>query len=323
MEPRSAVATREFAPRTDTLLEELRADIRFDAVRMAAQLDQLERDHDRRHDRERQRGHQHGADPDAAAVEYLTTELERAAEGELLWRSRLLRAEMIGRRDPVTAARFVTEVLGWGVANDCRRVVSRSHRVLARLSPARDAALDHMIRCVDALDGSTPLPDHIACLVGLAAAYGEAGSLTLAREHFEQAVRAAVEHGEVRGQMVALGTYAHAEYLRGEPVLARKILWQLQVACEEHARPMDFTALDTTARVEALLGDVAAAERAARAALRTFYRDGAAREDRAAEAGLLITVAHVQHLSGDAAGAQTGFDAARDLCELSPPRSPR
>jgi two-component system cell cycle response regulator len=242
---------------------------------------------------------------------------DAAGEQELLWRARLLRADMIERRgDLATAARIIADVLHWAILHGCTRVQSRAHRVLARLYRAMGdlaANLDHMLQCVTALDDTTPVSGRIACLVKLADAYAETGSVQGARERYEEAVRLAAEHGNVRRHLMALNNYAYAEYDQGDPVRSREVLQRLRSAGQEHGESLDFSALDTVARVEALLGNHSAARHAAESAL-TAYRTVIAVEADA-EADLLLTLAFTQRLAGDLPAAQRTLAEVRERCE--------
>ncbi|OJF09372.1 hypothetical protein BG844_37980 [Couchioplanes caeruleus subsp. caeruleus] len=260
------------------------------------------------------------ADFDVAEAQATALMIERAAdeagETELRWRARLLQADMVERRGELaSAAKMIVEVLEWAQVSGCMRVQSRSHRVLARLYHAMGdlaANLEHMIQCVDALDATTPVSGRIACLIKLADAYAETGSMPSARDRYEQAILTAAEHGNARRQLMALNNYAYAEYDRGNLPMARRVLERLRAAGEEHGRPLDFSALDTVARVEALLGDLDAAERAARAALRAYLDENAQEAD--AEADLLLTLAFVQRLRGELYDAQQTIDRVQALC---------
>ncbi|GGQ79811.1 tetratricopeptide repeat-containing diguanylate cyclase [Couchioplanes azureus] len=260
------------------------------------------------------------ADFDVAEAQSAALVIEQAAqeagEDELRWRARLLRADMVERRGELaSAAKTIVEVLEWAQVSGCTRVRSRAHRVLARLYRAMGdpaANLEHMIQCVDALDATTPVSGRIACLIKLADAYAETGSMPAARDRYEQAVLTATQHGNARRQMMALNNYAYAEYDRGNLPMARRVLERLRAAGEEHGRPLDFSALDTIARVEALLGDLDAAERAAHAALRAYREENAREAD--AEADLLLTLAFVQRLRGELDDAQQTIARVHALC---------
>ncbi|MEV6601687.1 diguanylate cyclase [Actinoplanes sp. NPDC051346] len=257
------------------------------------------------------------ADFDIAEAETAARVIGRAAgETELRWRARLLQADLLERRGELaSAAKMLVEVLQWAQVSGCRRVRARAHRVLARLYHAMGdvaANLEHMIQCVDALDDTTPASGRIACLVKLADAYAETGSMSSARDRYEQAILTATDHGNAGRQLMALNNYAYAEYNRGDLPRARHVLERLRAAGAEHGRPLGFSALDTVARVEALLGDLAAADRAAREALRT-YRDENA-EEAGTEADLLLTLAFVQRLRGELDDAQQTIDRVRALC---------
>ncbi|MFI5491748.1 diguanylate cyclase [Actinoplanes sp. NPDC051859] len=260
------------------------------------------------------------ADFDIAEAEAIALRIAfaagKAGETELHWRARLLQADMVDRRGELaTAAKMIVEVLEWAQVGDCRRVISRAHRVLARLYRAMGdlaANLEHMIQCVDALDATTPVSGRIACLIKLADAYAETGSMSSARDRYEQAIQIAAEHGNARRLLMALNNYAYAEYDRGELPRARRVLHRLRVAGEQHGQPLDFSALDTVARVEALLGDLDAADVAAAEALRAYQEENAEEAD--AEADLLLTRAFVQRLRGELDAAQQTLDQVRALC---------
>ncbi|GAA2715242.1 GGDEF domain-containing protein [Actinoplanes palleronii] len=250
-------------------------------------------------------------DVDAAGRQAAAIE-DAAGATELGWRARLLRADVIERRGELAvAARTLSEILDWATLHECRRVVARTHRILARLYRAMGdlaANLDHMLQCVTALDDTTPVSGRIACVIKLADAYAETGSMPAARERYEQAVALAQANGSTRRLLMALNNYAYAEYDRGEPELSRAVLARLRSA----GGTLDFSALDTVARVESLLGEHHAAETAAREALRAYDTDSADEAD--ALADLLLTLAFVQRRAGDRTAAQGSLDKVRELC---------
>ncbi|GAB1690069.1 diguanylate cyclase [Krasilnikovia sp. M28-CT-15] len=265
------------------------------------------------------------SDFDMAEAERLAAQYEVTAaangETELLWRARLLRADMLEcRGEPAEAVRILSDALDWAKIHDCRRVQARAHRVLARLYKMMGdlaATLDHTLQCVSALDDTTPISSRIGCLIALADAFAITGSIPEARERYAQAERLATEHGIVSRQMGALNNWAYTEYEAGDGDGARAVLARLREVAHAHGEPLNSNVLDTVARVETLCGDHTAALRAAHDALATFRRENRVREVDA-ETDLLLTLALVQRRGGDLAAALRTVTEVQGMCERLP-----
>ncbi|MGX6600724.1 hypothetical protein ACWKSP_01105 [Micromonosporaceae bacterium Da 78-11] len=247
-------------------------------------------------------------------------ELEQVAltggDPVLLWRFRLLRADLTERSgDSAEAVTLLWQVHEWATAHGCRRALSRAHELLGRVHRALGdlvANLDHLIQAVEAMDGTTPPPRRIACLVKLADALAETGSMPLARERFAQAEHDAVTQGDVVRQAMVLNNWAYHEYEAGAGAHARTILDRLLAVSDAHGRDLDYCDLDTMARVALQLGEYEQAEAAARASMRAYAEQDVAESD--GEADLLLTLATVQRHRGDLAGAAATLHRCRSLC---------
>ncbi|WP_412739724.1 diguanylate cyclase [Krasilnikovia sp. MM14-A1259] len=265
------------------------------------------------------------SDFDMAGAEQLAARFESAAgasgETELLWRARLLRADMLEcRGEPAEAVRILSDALDWAKIHDCRRVQVRAHRVLARLYRVMGdlaATLDHTMQCVSALDDTTPISQRIGCLIALADAFAMTGSIPEARERYEQAERLAAGHGIVARRMGALNNWAYTEYEAGDGDSARAVLARLREVAIVHGESLNSNVLDTVARVETLCGDHTAALQAANNALGVFRRENRAREADA-ETDLMLTLALVQRRGGDLAGALDTVTEVQGMCERLP-----
>ncbi|BFU46401.1 diguanylate cyclase [Krasilnikovia sp. MM14-A1004] len=265
------------------------------------------------------------SDFDLAEAEQLAARFEAAAEAhgetELLWRARLLRADMLEcRGEPAESMRILSDALDWAKVHDCRRVQVRAHHVLARLYHLMGdlaATLDHTLQCVSTLDDTIPIANRIGCLIKLADAFAMTGSIPAARERYEQAERLAAEHGIVNRQLAALNNWAYTEYEAGDGEGAREVLARLRRVAHAHGKPLNSNVLDTLARVEMLCGDHATALRAAHDALAAFRRENRVREVDA-ETDLMLTLALVQRRSGDLAAALHTVTEVQRMCERLP-----
>ncbi|RZU52593.1 diguanylate cyclase (GGDEF)-like protein [Krasilnikovia cinnamomea] len=265
------------------------------------------------------------SDFDLAEAERLAAHYEAAAaasgETELLWRARLLRADMLEcRGEPAESVRILSDALDWAKVHDCRRVQVRAHHVLARLYHLMGdlaATLDHTLQCVSALDDTIPIANRIGCLIKLADAFAMTGSVPAARERYDQAERLAAEHGIVTRQMAALNNWAYTEYEAGDGAGAREVLARLRQVAHAHGEPLNSNVLDTVARVEMLCGDLPAALRAAHDAIAVFRRENRVREVDA-ETDLLLTLALVQRRSGDLEAALGTVTEVQRRCERLP-----
>ncbi|BFU47198.1 diguanylate cyclase [Krasilnikovia sp. MM14-A1004] len=271
---------------------------------LAAQLDELEKTGPYDVD---------GTLPRVVALEEAAT----AAGAEmLLWRARLLRADLLDRRSVLAdAVKLLWQAEAWAADNGCRPLLARAHMLLARTHVTMgdlSANLDHMIQAVDALDESTKPALHISYLVKLADAYADSGSMPEARERYEQAEQAAIELGDVSCRTMALNNYAYKECTLGDARHAQLVLARLRAVSEASGWELDSSELDTFAHVELRLGDYDAAEQMARQALARYATE---KEECDAEAEILLTLATAQRCRGDLVAAQATLDKSRQLCE--------
>ncbi|MFI5491387.1 GGDEF domain-containing protein [Actinoplanes sp. NPDC051859] len=253
--------------------------------------------------------------PRAAELERVADEL---GELELRWRCTLLRVDLIERQgDPAAAMKLAFQAQEWAAAAGCRRVLSRAHELIGRTYRTMGdlvANLEQLVQSVDALDDTTPPPARVACLIKLADAYAETGSLPAARDRYEEAYRMAAGFGDLRRQAMVLNNWAYHEYEDGDDVRpARQVVDRLLALSEDSGWELDYCDLDTIARVELRLENYADAELASRAAL-AAYRTGDDSECDA-EAELLLTLATVQRHRGDLVAAQVSLDASNELCD--------
>ncbi|GAB1689176.1 diguanylate cyclase [Krasilnikovia sp. M28-CT-15] len=274
------------------------------AEALAAQLDELET---------------HGAyDVDQTMPRVVALEEAAAAAGAetVLWRARLLRADLLDRRSVLAdAVKLMWQAEAWAADNDCRPLLARAHMLLARTHLTMgdlSANLDHMIQAVDALDEGTKPALHISYLVKLADAYADTGSMPEARERYEQAERAAIALGEVSCRTMALNNYAYKECTLGDAHRAQAVLERLREVSVACGWELDSSELDTFAHVQLRLGDYDAAEQMARQALARYATE---KEECDAEAEILQTLATAQRCRGDLAAAQATLDQSRKLCE--------
>ncbi|AEV81559.1 Phytochrome-like protein cph2 [Actinoplanes sp. SE50] len=251
-----------------------------------------------------------------ARLDRLIEALRPSGESELFWRATLLRADAIEREgDGATAARLVGEVRRWAAEHGSQLLISRTHRLLARLATnAGDlgGGLEHMLQCVMALGDDTPPAERILALIKLADAFAATGSMAAARERFEQALAAAAEIGHLERQMTALNNWAYSEYEAGEPQRSWEVLQRLRALARAHDRPLDAAELDTVARVALELGHVEEAERAARDALELYPHD---KVEADAQAAYLLTFGMARHRRGDLEGARAALAESAELCE--------
>jgi signal transduction histidine kinase len=247
------------------------------------------------------------------------TQLERAAvalqDQELIWRARLLSAEMAGRRGELAEAmRGMQEVNELAAANGHTRLLARSHLNLAwTFRDVGDLAscLEHAVKAVELLDDDAPAAMRAMHLMRLADALDECGSWDEALLHYEQAEEVAVRGGQVARQVTCLNNRAYGEYLAGDLEGAEITVTRLIEVCRVKDVPLRANTLDTIARIQIALGRydeaIASIDQAGK-----VYRALGVQEAMSPAEFLLTRVLALRKL-GDLDGAQRSLDECRSL----------
>jgi diguanylate cyclase (GGDEF)-like protein len=252
-------------------------------------------------------------------------EHERSAVGlgdaELIWRARLLQADLAGRAGQLAVAdrsRDVWRVNEYATVSGNRRLQARSHRVLALIR--RDIGdlagyLDHAVKAVGVLDEDAPASIRALHLICLADALAECGSPSEAWTRYDEAEEVAVRGGDVTRQVCCLNNRAYGEYVAGDLEQANTTISRLVELCRVHGESVWPATLDTIARIDIDRGQYAEAVTAIRQAIKTYHELGL--PELMAPAGFLLTLAAAQRHLGDDVAAQQSVDECRALGEAN------
>ncbi|WP_088290118.1 diguanylate cyclase [Kineosporia sp. A_224] len=270
---------------------------------LAARLDDLER--------------QRSADVEQRLLGAREVEDEARAAGLEVeaMRARLVVADMLLRLgDSTRAAQLAVEVNAWAAQEGPRSVRSRSHLVLSSLLESiGDAAssLDHAVRALELLDGSTPARQRGSTLLRLADAAALVGAVDDARRRYREAgaVFAALRDEDHR--LIVLNNLAVLEYESGDATAALAAADQLVQRCGEDA--LDAAYADTIARAHLAAGDLGTAERMVLLGFRRRQTLGEAQAVTPAE--LLLTHAEVLLALGRVDEAAQRLDECTVVCE--------
>jgi len=253
----------------------------------------------------------------ASEAEVKQLELAAVALGdeELVWRARLLAAELAGRRGEIAAAmRTVRQVNEYAAANGDARLQARSHFILAwtyRDVGDLAASLEHAVQSVELLDAQAPASVRALYLIRLADALDECGSRQEARLRYEQAEEIAVRDGNVARQISCLNNRAYGEFLAGDLEAAEATINRLTQVCLLEDSPMRYHTLDTIARIHIALGWYDEAISTAYEAIEAYRAQGVPEAMSPAE--FLLTLVLAQRESGDLDSAQRSLDECRAI----------
>ncbi len=260
-------------------------------------------------------------DPEAAGEPALRCGRLAVALGreDLVQRSRLVHADVIGRGgDTAGAALIVRQVGAWAVAHADTHLQARAQRLLsAFFSRVGDmtASLEHAVRANELL-GPDALPrlraDH---LMTLAVALARTGSFDAARDRLGAVLRIADAADDVLLRLASLNNLAFIEYWAGEPQASMVAARRMQDVAKRHGMALDAAYLDTVARAQMLLGQYAAAERTLLPLLPGAPGQEGLIADSDDVAEVLLTLAECQRMVGDTERAQRSLDQAVALCE--------
>ena len=247
------------------------------------------------------------------------TRLERAAialqDDELIWRARLLSAEMAGGRGEVAEAmRGMQEVNELAAAHGHTRLLARSHLHLAwTFRDVGDLAscLEHAVKAVELLDDDAPAAMRAMHLIRLADALDDCGSYQEAVLHYEQAEEVAVRAGLVARQVTCLNNRAYSEYLAGDLRRAEATVDRIFEVCRVHDVPLRANTLDTIACIQIALGRYEEALTSIDRAFEVYHALGVLEAMTPAE--FLLTRVLAQRKLGDLDGAQRSLDECRAL----------
>ncbi|HXH78838.1 ATP-binding protein [Nocardioides sp.] len=251
------------------------------------------------------------------------TQLERAAvaaqDQELIWRARLLAAEISGRRGELAEAmRRMQEVNELAAAHGHTRLLARSHLNIAwtyRNVGDLASGLEHAVKAVELLDDDAPAAMRAMHLMRLADALDECGSWDEALLHYEQAEQVALGAGQVARQVMCLNNRAYAEYVNGDLEAAESTVNRLLQVCRLHDAPLRANTLDTIARIQIALGRYEDAISTIDRAVEVYHAMGV--QEALTPAEFLLTRVLIQRKLGDLDGAQRSLDESRSLGSAS------
>ncbi len=237
------------------------------------------------------------------------------ADTELVWRARLLSAELAGRRGEIAEAmRLLRQVNEYAAVNGHARLQARSHLIMAwtyRDIGDLAAYLENTVKAVELLDAQAPDAVRALYLIRLADALDECGSPQEARLRYEQAEEVAVRGGNIARQVTCLNNRAYGEYLAGDLEAAQATINRLVEVCRLHEAPIRHNTLDTIARIQIAVGRYEEAISTAHQAMEGYRAQGVLEAMSPPE--FLLTLVLAQRQLGDLAAAQRSLDECRSL----------
>jgi len=245
----------------------------------------------------------------------LTSAAHELADTELLWRVRLLSAELMARQgDIVEALKLQQEINEHAAANGPARLLARSHQTLT--STFRElgdlaASLEHAVKAVELLEEDAPLSVRSLYLVRLADALDECGSPLEARARYEQAEHLAVRDGNIARQVSCLNNRAYGEYLVGDIEAAEATINRLVEVCRVADAPLRHNTLDTIARIQIAAGRYEEAISTAHQAIEAYWNQQV--REAMSPPEFLLTLVLAQRKSGDLDAAQGSLDECRSI----------
>ncbi|MEV4639808.1 GGDEF domain-containing protein [Actinoplanes sp. NPDC049548] len=271
------------------------------AARLAAELDSLE-------------SHE-GHDVDAILVRAAEAAWAAEALGDalLLRRAQLVQADMRQRTGNVgEAARVFLTIQAWAQQHACVPLLARSHfHLILTYHYLGDhaASLEHALASVELLEETAPAGLRITYLIRLANSLAENGSVSAARERYDQAERLALACGDLRRQLLVLNNLAYTEIEAGRTRIAQGITARMHAIVRTLGRDFGVGERDTIATVRISAGDYAGAEQIL-AGIHDTSRWFEAHEIVEAR----LTLATAQRLLGALERAQSTLDRCRASC---------
>lgn len=258
---------------------------------------------------------------DLVAMLARAVELEQAARAigdvELVWRARLVRADVFERQGRLAeATRIMWQVHDHATDHGRARLLARSHLGLSwafRDIGDHASYLEHSVKALDALDDDAPPSVRAHYVMRLADALDESGSIEEARARYTQAEQLAVEADDVVRRLRVLNNRAYGEYAAGDFDDAQETIDRMLDVYERHGMRLQSHVWDTLARVQMGRGDHAAAVASARRALEE--NGNLATREVTADAEFLLTLATALRLLGDHDAAQETLDRCRTLSD--------
>ncbi len=237
------------------------------------------------------------------------------ADPELVWRARLLLAELAGGRGELAdAMKLLRQVNEYAAANGHARLQARSHLVLAwtyRDIGDLAACLEHAVKAVELLDAEAPPAVRALYVIRLADALDECGSPQEARLRYEQAEELAARVGNIARQVTCLNNRAYGEYLAGDLEGAEATINRLVEVCRLHEVPIRHNTLDTIARIQIAVGRYEEAISTSHQAMEGYRAQGVLEAMSPAE--FLLTLVLAQRQLGDLDAAQRSLDECRSM----------
>lgn len=248
-----------------------------------------------------------GSEGEITRLEHEALEL---ADSELVWRARLLAAEITGKRgEIVQAMKLVQRVNDYAKTHGPPLLLARTHMVLARTYREvgdHSACLEHSVTSVALLGTGAPATVRTLYLIRLADAFAECGSAQEAFLRYEQAEEIAVKSGDIVRQITCVNNRAYGEYQAGYLDQARSTIARLVEVSASANIPVDPDALDTIACIQIASGRYDEAIATTRQAMDDFAKQGA--RNALSQPDFLLTLALAQRLSGDLNAAQRSLD---------------
>lgn len=250
-------------------------------------------------------------------VQQALTAAERLGNEELIQRTRLIHADVIGRQGKVAeSGRLIREINAWAAEQGHDHILARSHRLLCsffRRLGDHDSALEHALRALKHLPSGVAPATRADHLMILALALDESGAYDDAKQRFDEVLAIADATDDVQFALYALNNMAFTYYDLGDLDKAAQLIEEIRELSGRHGLRIDMMLLDTIAKGEILLGDPEAAEKT----LLSVVSDPSQRRlsELASLPECMLTITQAQLMQGKLAEAQAMLDEARHLCD--------
>ena len=253
----------------------------------------------------------------ASESEVLQLELatQTLGDSELVWRARLLSAELMSRQgNIVESLSLQRQVNAYAAENGPARLLARSHLILTstyRQLGDLAASLEQAVKAVELLDDEAPASVRALYLIRLADALDECGARQEARLRYEQAEELAVRDGNIIRQVGCLNNRAYAEFLAGDIERAEATIERLVEVCSVAGEPLRHNTLDTIAQIQIAAGHYEEAISTAQQAISAYWNQDV--REALSPPEFLLTLVLAQRKSGDLEAAQRSLDECRSI----------
>ena len=255
---------------------------------------------------------------ESVAAPAAMVELQAAEHGwdDLVWRARLIIADIAGRRgDVAEQGRVAKQANLWAAEHGDDALLARSHRLLGIFFRRLGDHAEALGHAVAGLRHADALPPRLRCsqLISLALLLDLNGRFEDANRRFAEALRIAEEHDDADQILTVLNNMAFTAYENEDAAEADRLADQMVSLAERRGIVFDGLHLDTLARIHLLSGRFAEADAVLRPVLDD--PDGPLHSEGDSLPECLLTLTEIYLATGRMALAGATLDAAGALCE--------